>query len=51
MCVCFFFLTDACVRDIEGVGHMDSRKCGTADIADGNVFLWSSEFHRDLKAG
>lgn len=36
----FFFWTDACVRDFEEVGQMDPRKCGTADIVDGNVFLW-----------
>lgn len=32
----------ACVRvcDFVGAGMMDPRKCGTADTADGNVFIW-----------
>ena len=33
-CVC------VCVCDFVGVGMMGPRKRGTADTADGNVFIW-----------
>lgn len=34
-----------------GVGMVDPRKCGTADMADGNVFIWLQGSPQRSEAG